>query len=198
MEPQAESQPNDACLEPELWVDRHGDVLYRFALLRLRSPELAENAVQETFLAALAARDSFSGRSSERTWLVGILKRKVVDHFRKAGREVPTDDAEGAASDPGEELFDPKGRWRVPPARWGDRPGAELERAEFWAALSRCIQGLPERQARVFCLRELDELPGDEVCKVLGVSASNLWVLMHRARAGLRRCLELSWFEQQE
>jgi RNA polymerase sigma-70 factor (ECF subfamily) len=179
-------------LQPELWVDRHGDVLFRYALARLRNRELAENAVQETFLAALKGRDSFTGRSSERTWLVGILKRKVFDHFRHSRREEPVDDPE-AVSDETRDLFDERGRWKVGPTEWAV-PGASLEKNEFWRALERCLNALPDRLHRAFFLREMDDLETDELCKVLAVTETNLWVMLHRARARLRQCLETGWF----
>ena len=189
--------PADAvAIDPAQWVDRHGDVLYRFALARLRSPELAENAVQETFVAALRARDAFSGRSSERTWLVGILKRKVVDHFRAQSREEPVEDAD-AALDATRALFDERGRWTVGPSAWS-APDAAFEKAEFWRALDDCLAALPPRLRDVFALREVDGLETDDVCVALDVSANNLWVMLHRARARLRRCLEVGWFGEHE
>lgn len=200
MDPATDTSSPPISLDPSAWVDRHADILYRFALRRLRSPELAENAVQETFLAALAAQASFSGASSERSWLVGILKRKVVDHFRHIARESPQEDLDdrGAdtAGDPTEELFDDRGHWRVAPARWGAHPGAELERSQFWRSLERCLHLLPRRQAQAFALLELDEIESAEACDVLEISAANLWVLMHRARSRLRRCLEQTWFDK--
>lgn len=183
-------------LDPEGWVDRHGDVLYRFALARLRNGDLAENAVQEALLAAFEARDSFSGRSSERTWLVGILKRKVFDHFRKASRERPVEDVDSLQG-PAEDLFDSKGRWKVGPSDWGSATDSSTQRAEFWEVLSECMKGMPDRLAKVFMLREIDGLEGSEVCKVLSVTETNLWVMMHRARARLRKCLEENWFEEE-
>ncbi|NOZ02326.1 MAG: sigma-70 family RNA polymerase sigma factor [Deltaproteobacteria bacterium] len=187
----SEKQP---VLDPEGWVDRHGDCMYRFALARLRSPDLAENAVQEAMLAGFEAKDGFSGRSSERTWLIGILKRKIYDHFRKSYRERPIEDVE-AAREPTDDLFDEHGRWKVGPAKWGVATEAATHRAEFWKVLGDCLKGLPDRLSRVFTLREIDDLDTNEVCKVLSVTETNLWVMMHRARARLRRCMEANWFE---
>ena len=180
-------------IDPSRWVDEHGDVLYGFALVRLRSPDLAENAVQETFLAALQAMDSFSGRSSERTWLVGILKNKIYDHFRRAAREAPLDE-DARAGEPAEDLFDDRGRWKVGPADWGSAPDSAVGRAEFMEVLRRCIVDLPGKQGVLFTMKELDHVGTGEICKVLAISETNLWVMMHRARARLRRCLELNWF----
>lgn len=187
-------------LQPEKWVERHGDVLYRFALARLREPELAENAVQEAFLAAIAARDRYTGSASERTWLVGILKRKVYDHYRRTAREAPLPgDGDGEPGhDPSPDLFDSKGHWLEGPARWRHDPHDAVERAALARVLEACVEDLPKRVAHAFSLRELDGLDTDEACEILGVTQSNLWVMLHRARSRLRRCLEVRWFANDE
>jgi RNA polymerase sigma-70 factor (ECF subfamily) len=177
----------------EKWVDEHGDYLFRFALSRLRQREAAEDLVQETFLAALQARKRFAGASSVLTWLVGILKRKIVDHLRRKGREQPASDL-AATSQCMESLFDERGNWKKKPGKWPADPSATLEKAEFHMILSRCLGKLPERLADAFTLREVEELDSQEVCKVLDISANNLWVMLHRARVWLRRCLEVNWF----
>lgn len=181
-------------LDPTGWVDQHGDVLYRFALARLRNAELAENCVQEAFLAALAALDSFSGRSSERTWLVGILKRKVYDHFRATARETPAEDPD-AELGPAPDLFDGRGRWKVGLSDWGS-PDGDLEKAEFRAVLAACMEAMPARLRSTFAMREMDDMDTGELCKVLGVTETNLGVMLHRARTRLRQCLESNWFDQ--
>ncbi len=175
------------------WVDEHGDYLFRFALSRLRKHEVAEDLVQETFLAALRARDRFAGASSERTWLVGILKRKIVDHLRHKGHELPVSDLT-ALDQRVEALFDERGNWRKKPGKWPSDPSAALEREEFWAVFTACLRKLPERLASVFTLRELEALDSRQVCKVLSITANNLWVMLHRARLGLWLCLEVNWF----
>jgi len=186
--------PGDAPkLDPAGWVKKHGDVMFRYTLVRVGSEDVAENLVQETFLAALKSKDSFSGRSSERTWLMGILKHKMLDHYRKRGREVATEDIDDAP-DPADELFDAKGRWAVGPSHW-TAPEGSLERDAFWDVLSSCLEKLPERLQRCFTLREVDGLEGAEVCKVMAISETNLWVMIHRARGRLRRCIESSWFQ---
>jgi RNA polymerase sigma-70 factor (ECF subfamily) len=184
--------------DPETWVDQHGDSLYRYALLRLRDPVVAEDLVQETFLAALQARQNFAGQSSEKTWLVGILKHKIVDYFRKTRREQPADTSEPLANEP-ENLFRTTGPWvghfdpERGPTEWAD-PFKALEQMEFWKILERCLSELPARTASAFSLRELDDLSTEEICKMLSISANNLWVMLHRARAHLRHCLEMNWF----
>jgi RNA polymerase sigma-70 factor (ECF subfamily) len=182
----------DAVTDPMNWVDRYGDGLYGYALLRLGSPDLAADVVQETLLEGLRARRSFAGRSSERTWLMGILRHKVVDQLRRSRRERA---ANGAAADgPGESPFDRRGYWRVSPAKWGGDPSRELENLEFWDVLGRCLAKLPRGIADAFLLREVEGLLAEEVQQVLGITPVNLWKRIHRARAQLRQCLESGWF----
>ncbi len=180
-------------LDPETWVDEYGDYLFRYALLRLRDPSLAEDMVQETFLAGLGARHTFEGRSSERVWLVGILKRKIVDHFRRVSREQPLSRG-GSSENVTEDFFDARGKWKIEPTKWTADPKAIFEQREFREVFLRCLSELPPRHSGAFVLREMEELDSGEVCKVLNVSATNLWVMLHRARARLRRCLEVNWF----
>lgn len=188
-------------LKPEAWVDEHGDYLYSYALLRLRDRELSEEMVQETFLAALKASRNFAGHSSERTWLVGILKHKIVDHFRRASREHPIVDYEGALND--DALFRKSGDWvdhwteEGVPKEWANDPGQWVEQKEFWETFQQCLALLPPRLAEVFTLREIDGLSSEEVCQVLNITSNNLWVMLHRARALLRRHLEVRWFAPQ-
>jgi RNA polymerase sigma-70 factor, ECF subfamily len=186
---------------PECWVDRHGDVLFRYALLRLRDPAAAEEIVQETFLAALQSYGNFSGQSSERTWLVGILKHKITDHYRRLSKLHPdwqAEDLDIASANDG--LMMTAGEWvnhwdfEAGPCDWNANPAALVEQAEFRERLQRCLAALPDRLAAAFTLRELEELTSEEVCKVLSISATNLWVMLHRARAQLRHCLEVHWF----
>ena len=175
--------------EPVEWPGQYGDALYGYALDRLRRPDEAEEAVQETLLAALRAREEFQGRSHPLTWLMGILKRKVADRLREAARQ-----ESGADLDDLDGWFDERGKWRKAPARWDD-PAAAAERSEFWAVLRRCLARLPARMAEAFILRALDDRAPDEVCRKLAISQGNLWVLLHRARLQLVRCLDIHWFD---
>jgi RNA polymerase sigma-70 factor (ECF subfamily) len=185
--------------DPEIWVDQHGDSLYRYALLRLRDPSVAEEMVQETFLAALQSREKFAGRSSERTWLIGILKHKIIDHFRRISRHAGAEQLELHAPEL-EELFQSSGEWvghwdfEQGPIEWQTNPAALLEQSEFQQTLQHCLGELPPRLANAFTLREMEELSSEEVCKVLEISTTNLWVMLHRARAHLRHCIEINWF----
>ena len=185
-------------LDPGRWVEEHGDYLYRYALVRVRKPDAAEDLVQETFLSAIRNLERFAGQSSARSWLCGILE-KVSDHFRTLTRE---------AFDPRDVLHGPfnKGRRRrevlrarllahdAGPIEW--KPEAQITEAEFWKILQDCLGKLPERIAAVFTLREMDELGSEEICRLLAISPSNLWVMLHRARTALRECLEMNWFTE--
>jgi RNA polymerase sigma-70 factor (TIGR02943 family) len=179
--------------DPAGWVDAHGDSLFRYALIRIRDRSLAEDLVQETLLAAFRGRESFSGRSSERTWLVGILKNKIADHFRRKAREGSRDELflrENLGAGP----FDGRGHWKNGPADWGTDPADRVRQADFLEQLRRCLSDLPASQASAFTLREIDGMTSGEICKILEISETNLWVILHRARMRLRACLETNWF----
>ena len=166
--------------------------LLRFAQAQLRNPAWAEDAVSETVLAALARPQAFAGQSQLKTWLVGILKHKLVDQIRRHSREVSatTDDDH---EDIDALLFDASGHWREAPADWGD-PEAALAQREFFEVLEVCVEELPGLQGRIFLMREWLELGTDEICKELGITPTNAWVLLHRARLRLQACLQQRWF----
>jgi RNA polymerase sigma-70 factor (ECF subfamily) len=183
-----------ALSNPDTWLDQHGDALYRYAILRVREPATAEDLVQETLLSALRARDSFAGAAAERTWLIAILKNKIIDYYRRHRHEAPlpeTDDPDAAI----EAMFNEadENHWAHEPAAWSN-PDAALEQSEFWRAFQLCLEQLPPRQAQVFTLTEVDGLDTEELCKVLAAQPSNVWVMLHRARLRLRECLEQKWF----
>ena len=162
--------------------------LLRYASLQLRNPEQAEDAVQETLVAALAAEKSFAGRSQLRTWLTGILKHKIIDAIRRTGREQPLPDDSLEDLDA---LFDQSGHWREAPQDW---PEQALEQKQFLQALEKCLAMLPARTSQVFLMREHLGLATAEICKELGITATHCWVLLYRARMALRECLQLNWF----
>jgi RNA polymerase sigma-70 factor (ECF subfamily) len=180
-------------IDPSDWVDRYGDYLFRYALLRLRDRPAAEDLVQETFLAALKNRETFSGGSSEATWLVGILKHKIADHFRRQAREGSLPDGDPPDRS-GEVPFNAAGHWQSGPVEWGANPADLFRQKEFLDQLAGCLSDLSPNQANAFTLREIEGLPTGEICKVLNVTETNLWVILHRARMLLRRCLETRWF----
>lgn len=179
------------------WLAEHGDYLYRYALARLRDPHLAEDAVQETLLAALAG-SGFAGKVSPRTWLTGILKHKILDQFRRRQREAPLEEPhEVAADDPGmEQFFLGDGHWAEPPHAWRE-PGNLLQQNQFLQVLQQCMDRLPKKLAHIFLLREIEQSDYEEICKELEISPTNAWVMLYRARMGLRKCLEMNWLGEQ-
>lgn len=196
--PAPESAPPPRLSDPERWVDEHGDYLFKYALSRLRDPLRAEDLVQETFLAALKGGRSFQGRSTERSWLAGILKHKICDHYRKASRETSFTDLEFYA-DEERERFVPDGLAKdgwihaLGPHEW-EQPGASLDNEVFWQTYRDCAGKLPRNINAAFTLREVDGVTSREICSLLNISENNLWVMLHRARMALRRCLETNWF----
>ena len=184
--------------DPERWVEVYGDYLFKYAMARLRDPTHAEDAVQETFLAALKGGKAFAGLAAERSWLVGILKNKIFDHYRRACRETLFTDLEFYSDEESgrfvaEGAF--KGAWihDLGPKQW-PKPGESLDKEEFWQTYRDCSGKLPRNVAAVFNLREVDDLDSKRICRMLNISESNLWVMLHRARMALRRCLEINWF----
>jgi len=184
--------------DPEMWVELYGDYLYRYAFMRLSDRVVSEDVVQETFLAALKARHNFAGQSSEKTWFVGILKRKIVDHFRKTGRMDTTDDITKYVQGKDKEFLISgikPGNWKTGqrPAEWMIDTADSVEINEFWEFLKACLAELPRRFAEAFILREMEELETEELSNVLEIKPTNLRVLLFRARKQLRRCLEINW-----
>lgn len=182
---------------PETWLDKHGDTLYRFAMKLTRDPDRAEDAVQETMVAALQAHDRYTGTSSVRTWLIGIMKHKIMDMFRHEAHYEPLEYWDGTESSHDieliqDEMFDASGHWRDKPADWGD-PESLLSRDQFMNILQNCMDRLPEKLARLFWLREILEEETESICNELAITSANLWTMLHRARLGLRKCIDLNW-----
>lgn len=166
--------------------------LMRFARTQLRNEAWAEDAVSETLLAALEKPGAFAGQSQLKTWLVGVLKHKLIDQLRRHQREATVLDGDDA-EDLDALLFDASGHWREPPRDWGD-PTAALGQRQFFEVLEACCEHLPPAQARVFMMREWLDLETAEICKELAITSTNLWVLLHRARLRLQACLQQRWF----
>jgi RNA polymerase sigma-70 factor (ECF subfamily) len=178
-------------------LQTHRGYLLRVARLQLRDEGEAEDVVQETLLAALSG-SGFSGKSSLKTWLTGILKHKIVDAIRRRQRAPVSVAAFGGPDadldvEDFDALFNRDGGWDAPPADWGD-PEEALNRREFFDMLEFCLDKLPPNTARVFIMREVMELDSAEICKELAITTNNLWVILYRARMALRICLEQHWF----
>ena len=180
-------------LNPDSWVDRYADYLYNYALSRVGDEELAKDLVQETFIAGLQSAGNFKGNAAERTWLVAILKRKVIDYYRKsntrkgkaevrmsysANSDFEGDWLEGQAADP-ESI----------------RENDEIENEELGLAIQNCISLLPKKHGQVFTLKTIQHWSTEDICKELDITPSNLWVMVHRARTALMDCLNESWFK---
>jgi RNA polymerase sigma-70 factor, ECF subfamily len=175
------------------WLTEHGDYLYRFALARLRDPHQAEDVVQETLLAAIQ-NQTYEGKSSPRTWLTGILKHKIIDLIRRQMREQPLEHADDLPDEPGMDDFftEEDAHWLDKPQSWGGPEGL-LEQKQFLDILQQCMDKLPPKLASLFLMREVHESDNEEICKELEISSTNAWVMLYRARMGLRKCLELHW-----
>ena len=179
-------------LNPEVWVDQYGDILFRFALQRVGNIAVAEDLVQETFLAAMKAKVRFKGHSSEKTWLFAILKHKIIDHYRSKKYDQSDLNVEDCAETT-DNFFSDNGKWRILPSSWDINPVEAYEQKEFMNALYQCLSQMPKRHADAFVFREIDELSTEEICKLLSITASNCWVILYRARVLLRRCIEINW-----
>jgi len=185
-------------INPENWLNDYGDMLYRYAVTRVRSEAIAEDLLQETLLAGIQGVEKFNHNSSVSSWLVGILKHKIMDYYRKSQRELPL----LSDTDLGEDLlahqFDEQGHWKVDLADWAV-PESALESKEFWQAFYHCQSRLPDTMASLFILRVVDGVSTEECCQLLGFKNHNqLWVALSRTRMKLRQCLEVHWFQQGE
>ncbi|MDT8363410.1 MAG: sigma-70 family RNA polymerase sigma factor [Nitrosomonas sp.] len=174
------------------WLEEHGDYLFGYALLRVKDRHIAEDLIQETLLAAISAQNTFSHQSSVRTWLIGILKHKLMDYFRRQGRELAIAELvdQDADDDSLDHFFKLNGDWQDKPAMFPD-PETALEQKEFWEIFMRCLSDLSPKQANVFLAKEIHGMKNDAICKDFKLSPTNVWVLMHRARLSLARCLKV-------
>jgi len=191
--------PESAGPADSLELDKHRPHLVKFAMAQLRNATYAEDAVQETLVAAIQGAERFAGQSSVRTWLIGILKHKIMDHFRRQSREAPLPDLEDETSlEDLDARFKPDGHFlenplHAPGADWGN-PESTLSQSRFFEVLEECMARLPPNTARVFNMREIMGMETEDICKELGITPTNSWVLLYRARTALRECLQTKWF----
>jgi len=179
-------------LNPDQWISLYADALYSYTLPRVNDTALAEDLVQETFLSAWKARNGFKGEASEKSWLFSICKNKIIDHYRKKARDIVQPLSENAVTDG---FFDEVEHWtqKDQPGDWGIDYQQSVDNKEFYSVLEKCRKKLQETQQAVFSMKYLEDLDASEICKVLGITASNYWVLVHRAKLQLRTCLEKNW-----
>jgi len=171
----------------------YADYLYNFAISRVSDPHVAEDLVQETFISALKNYSSFKAKSKESTWLTAILKNKIIDHYRKKVKQYLHDSIDRLSAT--DEFFDDKGSWYKDqkPSKWDFDTDRDLEQQEFYKTLQGCITNLNEIHRIAFVMKHMDDVNTDEICKELSITASNYWVIMHRAKLQLRKCLETNW-----
>lgn len=181
-------------IDPKVWIEDYGDYLFNFALSRVYDKMTAEDLVQETLLSAVKAQNSFEGKSTVKTWLSAILKRKIIDYYRKSSRNKEDNILDGDNAFQTEGIL--KGHWEDNqlPTQWNVSLPEEIESKEFMGVLQKCLSELPPKMAAIFSLKEIEGYSTDEICDELDISKSNLWVMMHRARVTLRKRIEEEWF----
>jgi len=180
-------------LNPDTWVDSYSDYLFNYAVTRVNDSEIAKDLVQETFFAGLKSAKNFKGEAAERTWLISILKRKVIDHYRKINSKKAKSIIRITKNDKGdtdsnfleEQVADPTSLLE----------NSKMENEELGIAIQECIAKLPKKHAMAFTLKTINGLSTEEVCKELEINPSNLWVIIHRARTVLMECLNNNWFK---
>jgi RNA polymerase sigma-70 factor (TIGR02943 family) len=184
---------SDYELHPELWVDRYSDYLYNYTIVRVNDHEVAQDIISETFLAGLKSKDNFKGEATERTWLIAILKRKIIDQYRK------TNSAKGKAeiriqySD-----NEGEGNWLEEQVGDSSEKTAQevMENEELGLAILNCLDSINEKHAAIFKMKTIDGIDTETICNEFNISASNLWVIIHRARTALAECLEKNWYKE--
>jgi RNA polymerase sigma-70 factor (ECF subfamily) len=189
---------NVSILQPAEWLNRYGDYLYSVALMKVNSKETAEDLLQETFLSAFKAKDSFRSDSSEKTWLTAILKNKIIDYYRKNDVLKNVDsyisDTEASFSD---HFFNQSdGHWieSALPEAWKEFADAKINQNEFHKIVQYCIAKMPSKLVPVFIAKFLDDEDSDKICKDFNITSSNYWVIIHRAKVLIRSCLEKNWY----
>lgn len=179
-------------IDPNKWIDQYSDYLFNYTITRVSDREIAKDLVQDAFFAGLKSMKNFKGEASERTWLVSILKRKIIDHYRKINSKKGkaevrinyNSEAESEGDWLEERVADP----------FDKTAEDNLENTELGLAIHNCIGKLPEKQAKVFKMKTLLGYETEAICNELNITASNLWVIIHRARTAIAECLKQNWF----
>ena len=178
-------------LFPETWIDRYSDYLYNFAIVRVNNHEVAQDLISETFLAGLKSKANFKGEASERTWLIAILKRKIIDHYRKTNSRKGKAEVRMSYSNQ-----DSEGDWLEEQVRDPFDKTAEdvMENEELGMVILNCLEKLNDKQAMIFKMKTIDGFDTEAICNEYNITPSNLWVILHRARKSMADCLENNWF----
>ncbi len=178
-------------LNPNLWVDKYSDYLFNFTIVRVNDSEIAKDLISETFLAGLKSKDNFKGEATERTWLISILKRKIIDYYRKINSNKGKAEVRINYSDEESE-----GDWLEERVSDPFSKNAEdsIQNNELGTAIYNCLDNLNEKQALIFKMKTIDNFDTEAICKEFDISASNLWVIIHRARKAMAECLKENWF----
>jgi len=182
-------------INSQQWVERYSDAMFRFALLRVNDDEHAEDIVQNTFLAALKAKDSFAGLSSEKTWLFGILKNKIMDHYREKKKNQKYGMSLEDYHDPCDSDYDGRGHWQSFSFNWGMDPEKTVVDKELLLIFSGCMNTLPQKLRQLYIFREVEGYNSETICSALDITPNNLWVMLHRARNRLKKCIEVHLLE---
>jgi RNA polymerase sigma-70 factor (TIGR02943 family) len=183
-------------LQPSAWVKNYGNILYQYAFSRVDDSEEAADLVQETLLAGLNGSKNYKGEASEKNWLFSILKNKIIDHYRAKAKKRSVQALPEINDDHDDHWFDGNGGWQLngKPQQW-DYAGTMTERKELQNIIDRCREDLKELQRQVFVLKYMEDRDADFICKVLNISTSNYWVLLHRCRLQMRTCVEHHWLK---
>lgn len=182
---------SDYELHPEHWVDRYSDYLYNFTIVRVNDHEVAQDIISDTFLAGLKSKQNFKGEATERTWLISILKRKIIDHYRKSNSNKGK--AEVRMSYNADDI---DGEWLEERVQDNSEKTAHeaMENKELGLAILSCLDSINEKHAAIFKMKTIDGMDTEDICNEFNITASNLWVIIHRARTALAECLEKNWF----
>lgn len=178
-------------IDPNKWVDKYSDYLFNFTIVRVNDRELAQDLISETFLAGLKSMKNFKGEATERTWLISILKRKIIDYYRKSNSKKGRAEVKIQYNDDANE-----GDWleENAPDRFDKTAEDLMENEELGIAILECMENLPEKQAKIFKMKTIDGFDTEAICNEFNITPSNLWVIIHRARTTLAQCLEKNWF----
>ena len=178
-------------IDPTKWVDKYSNYLFNYTISKVNDRELANDLISETFLAGLKSMKNFKGEATERTWLISILKRKIIDQYRKNNSRKGRAEVKITYNEDTNQ-----GDWleEKAPDRFDKTAEDIMENEELGLAILNCMDNLTEKQAEIFKMKTIDGFDTETICKEFNITPSNLWVIIHRARTALAQCLEKNWF----